>query len=577
MEIMRLKVCAVFALLTSLAVVSVNSICAEEPAFTEVPDASSTPYTLNKLSCRPSGQLKQIHIAQAKFLMAQKPLPTEGNIVEGEVIERVADRRRGFVGVFQRIGRGTKQAARWLKKIKNRIDRKIVKPIRNKVIDPPERIVQRVGEKVIYATLWPIKETGLMSEEDRRNLSEEAGTIAVIVVNHKVVKSPLGEKIQQLDERFQQTDRALAVIEEVGEEWIIKSFEIPSTEQLLDKTVKGIGGEIEEAFVQEVQDHEKFRKVEEFLERVQQKIEDLPQREGYQRVRRGLSKIGDTREWLKDPETKSQRGRERWVKKANDKVREKCDELREKLRERLGRPDVQKYRKRIEEINEIFERIDKALRLLKDKKYRREQAYLELERQLALLSEKWNVRINIAFLPIREAEMGADKEPTSTDCLTPVPDEATHHVGDFSEFWYMLDGAKVGPAREWYDKEKTKLKLLYCHDTKGRFHGYTIKYYYDSGLKENKYSWKHGKKDGVHSTWYEQPYKPRSIKTFKDDKLDGISATWAEDGRSLSYNIYENNQLTKRTRFDSKGKHRIEEIWSNGKLVSSRKIEAGKE
>lgn len=253
------------------------------------------------------------------------------------------------------------------------------------------------------------------------------------------------------------------------------------------------------------------------------------------------------------------------------------------IRERLGKPDVQKYRKRIEEIKEILARMDKARRLLKDPKYRKKMAQLELERQLALLGEKYNVKVDMLFTQIAEdvmqtdmqAELRADKNPLGADCPTPIPEEAIHKVTDLSESWSMPNGAKVGPAITWYDKEKTKKKLLHCYNTRGKLHGYTIKWYI-SGLKQNKYDWKNGKKDGVHSTWYEQPYRPHAIKTFKDGKLDGISATWAEDGRRLSYNVYENNQLTKRTRFDSKGKPILEEIWSDGKLISITKLEADK-
>ena len=268
-----------------------------------------------------------------------------------------------------------------------------------------------------------------------------------------------------------------------------------------------------------------------------------------------------------------------------------------------------------------------------------------------------------------------DEKPTETACPTPVPKEATHHEGDFIEYWSMPRGALVGPYRKWYDKERTKPKLLRCYNTEGKLHGPDIywlvngqkkfhdnykdgkmhglfrRWYEENGQLMWEVEWKDNKRDGIHKsyakngnpsmdetyedgklvkaifhdadgkpreirkgtfrgdriitgtiikffkdgqprsynkykdgkrdgewkTWYEQPYIIISIIKYTEGKCDGIYKKWWTDGRPSIDDFYVNGDLRKRTRFDSKGKATVVETWSNGKLVSSTKVEAGKE
>ena len=92
-----------------------------------------------------------------------------------------------------------------------------------------------------------------------------------------------------------------------------------------------------------------------------------------------------------------------------------------------------------------------------------------------------------------------DEKPTETACPTPVPKEATHHEGDFIEYWSMPRGALVGPYRKWYyevkngKKKRTFLRIFECYNTEGELHGCKI-HWSPNGKLRIHHNYKDGKK-----------------------------------------------------------------------------------
>ena len=258
-------------------------------------------------------------------------------------------------------------------------------------------------------------------------------------------------------------------------------------------------------------------------------------------------------------------------------------------------------------------------------------------------------------LKIETAELCSLEPPPadSSGCPIPIPNEATHHVGDFIEFWSMPGGAKVGPYRTWYDKERTKPHVFKCYNKDGEPHGkwtvwnekpyrethideyedgkrkrleryhndgrqiteetyengkldewieynaygkrlretkgtfkegkHDIKtgtitvYFIKSGKKSSCKKYKDGQLDGEWRSWHEEPYKPRETKSYKNGKLEGVWRVWAPNGKRTADNLYTNNKLKVRYLLDSEGNRTAVQKYSDGKLISTTKIEAGKE
>jgi antitoxin component YwqK of YwqJK toxin-antitoxin module len=123
-------------------------------------------------------------------------------------------------------------------------------------------------------------------------------------------------------------------------------------------------------------------------------------------------------------------------------------------------------------------------------------------------------------------------------------------------------------------KEKTRRgEILTVNKT---VTGTVIKFFKNERqLPSSLENFKNEKPDGTQIVWHEKPYEKKSYSQYKDGKRDGIFKTWEKDGTPLSYNIYKNNKLIKRTIY-SKGKPTKVLEYSNGKLVPSTKLGAGK-
>jgi antitoxin component YwqK of YwqJK toxin-antitoxin module len=109
----------------------------------------------------------------------------------------------------------------------------------------------------------------------------------------------------------------------------------------------------------------------------------------------------------------------------------------------------------------------------------------------------------------------------------PIPNEASHIVGDYSEYWWTPNGS-VGPHYSWYDREKTKKYRFKCYNIEGELHGVS-KEWYEDGTLYTKKNYKDGKKHGVYKVWYEDGTL-RYEGNYKDGKLHGVYKQWHEDG-----------------------------------------------
>ena len=140
-----------------------------------------------------------------------------------------------------------------------------------------------------------------------------------------------------------------------------------------------------------------------------------------------------------------------------------------------------------------------------------------------------------------------------------------------------------GKLYEWIEynvygnesKERKRAKGTFKERTHQIETGTITKYFIKSKKEETSETYKDGRKDGEWITWYEEPYRKKSIIHYKDNKIHGSYQTWSKDGIPLSDDFYENGKLKKRTIY-SKGEATEVLEYSNGKLVSSTKLGAGK-
>lgn len=133
---------------------------------------------------------------------------------------------------------------------------------------------------------------------------------------------------------------------------------------------------------------------------------------------------------------------------------------------------------------------------------------------------------------------------TCESCPTCPPKEARHHLGDTYDYWTMPNGKKVGPHREWYDRERTRKKLHYCYNEQGQLHG-PYKYWVKNNQRKIENNYKNGKKDGECKNWYEENGARKSIVNFRDGKLHGSYRTWGPDGNVLLNDLYEDGKKIK--------------------------------
>ena len=95
-----------------------------------------------------------------------------------------------------------------------------------------------------------------------------------------------------------------------------------------------------------------------------------------------------------------------------------------------------------------------------------------------------------------------EEEDTSDgefNCPIPIPNEASHIVEDYKEYWLTPNGF-VGPYYTWYDTEKTKKRIFFCFNIEGELHG-VFKWWHEDGTPLYEHNYKDGKAHGVCKTW----------------------------------------------------------------------------
>ena len=125
------------------------------------------------------------------------------------------------------------------------------------------------------------------------------------------------------------------------------------------------------------------------------------------------------------------------------------------------------------------------------------------------------------------------------NCPIPIPNEASHIVEDYSEYWSTPNGF-VGPHYTWYDREKTKKRYFQCYNIEGELHGVSKRWWND-GTPGGEVNYKDGKKHGVLKCWYEDG-TPMHEHNYKDDKLHGVSKRWWNDGTPKYERNYEDGK-----------------------------------
>ena len=133
-----------------------------------------------------------------------------------------------------------------------------------------------------------------------------------------------------------------------------------------------------------------------------------------------------------------------------------------------------------------------------------------------------------------------------TNCPTAIPEEAKHHERDKVDYWTMPDRTKVGPDRTWWDKGKSKPRVLKCYNNEGIEHGPGIR-------------------------WHENG-QPATIKYYENGKLL-ILEERRNDGKRITTEKYIDNKLVEWIKYDSKGDPREE--WKGTFILGTHYIRDG--
>jgi antitoxin component YwqK of YwqJK toxin-antitoxin module len=172
-------------------------------------------------------------------------------------------------------------------------------------------------------------------------------------------------------------------------------------------------------------------------------------------------------------------------------------------------------------------------------------------------------------------------------CPIPIPNEASHIVEDYREYWLTPNGF-VGPYYCWYDREKTKKRYFKCYNIEGKLHGVS-KGWYEDGTPKREWNYKDGKDDGVSKGWYEDG-TPKYEWNYKDGKEHGVYKDWYEDGtpkgewnykdgtwHGVYKDWYEDGTPKLKWNYKDGKKHGVCKSWSaNGKLLCECNYEEGK-
>ena len=149
-------------------------------------------------------------------------------------------------------------------------------------------------------------------------------------------------------------------------------------------------------------------------------------------------------------------------------------------------------------------------------------------------------------------------------CPIPIPNEASHIVEDYEEYWWTPNGF-VGPRYTWYDMEKTKKYCFFCYNIEGERHG-LAKVWYEDGPLSCEWNYKDGKDHGVCKGWWKDG-TPQYERNYKDGKEHGVCKGWYEDGTLDTEDNYK----------DGKEHGVFKGWWKDGTPQSERNYKDGKE
>jgi len=171
--------------------------------------------------------------------------------------------------------------------------------------------------------------------------------------------------------------------------------------------------------------------------------------------------------------------------------------------------------------------------------------------------------------------------------------------GHWEWLWYdgfkyvagkYLKDKKVGEWK-WYDPVDKEILVSSNYNNNGEFHGKTVTftgnkgvkttegdykngekngkwtYWNENGQKESERTYKDGEKDGLWTYWHENGQK-ESEETYKDGELDGLSTTWYENGQKSEEGTHKNGEQDGLwTQWYENGQKRESKLYKDGEEI----------